>query len=240
MKTLSQLLTGFVFTIVLLLCTNNADAQQRRFRSGVQITPYKTTFIANGKDNVSIRVVAIDPAGAEMKGATNLIRFSLQGDAKISKISPDNSGDTDRKLGDTSAQAHLVNGILWVTLTSGTTIGHIKFEAKSDTLFAGSTEIHEIQPGKPHPVTSAKYTPERVPDKILGADISFLPQLEDRGMKFSDKGVPGDAIEIMKAHGFNYIRLFAHKRILRPCAYRGDGKTDQGSRHEISARFPLQ
>lgn len=43
--------------------------------------------------------------------------------------------------------------------------------------------------------------------KMLGADISFLPQLESRGMKFSDKGVEKDIFEILKDHKFNYIRL---------------------------------
>jgi arabinogalactan endo-1,4-beta-galactosidase len=43
--------------------------------------------------------------------------------------------------------------------------------------------------------------------KMLGADISFLPQLEARGVKFSDKGQEKDAIEILKDHGFNYVRL---------------------------------
>ncbi len=42
--------------------------------------------------------------------------------------------------------------------------------------------------------------------KILGADISFLPQLEARGIKFSDRGHK-DVLQIMKDHGFNYIRL---------------------------------
>jgi len=42
---------------------------------------------------------------------------------------------------------------------------------------------------------------------MIGADISFLPQLEDRGMKFYDKGIQKDAIQILKDHGFNYIRL---------------------------------
>lgn len=42
---------------------------------------------------------------------------------------------------------------------------------------------------------------------MVGADISFLPELETRGMKFSDKGVQKDAIQILKDHGFNYIRL---------------------------------
>ncbi|MBS1533240.1 MAG: glycosyl hydrolase 53 family protein [Bacteroidetes bacterium] len=196
------------FMGLLVSSLNAAHAQSNRMRKGsVQITPYKTTFIANGKDELRIRVVVINAAGDEINGANNLIRFSLKGDAKISKISPDNSSDADRELGDTSAQAHLVNGILWVTLTSGTTIGHLKLDAKSDTLWTGSTEIHEIQPGKPHKVTTAIYTPERVSDKIIGADISFLPELESRGMKFSDKGTPGDPMEIMHAHGFNYIRL---------------------------------
>ncbi len=43
--------------------------------------------------------------------------------------------------------------------------------------------------------------------RILGADISFLPQLEAQGKKFYDKGIQKDAIQILKDHGFNYIRL---------------------------------
>ncbi|HEX6915988.1 MAG TPA: glycosyl hydrolase 53 family protein, partial [Chitinophagaceae bacterium] len=52
------------------------------------------------------------------------------------------------------------------------------------------------------PDTKAKKT-----DRMIGADISFLPELEARGIKFSDKGVQKDAIRILKDHGFNYIRL---------------------------------
>lgn len=55
-------------------------------------------------------------------------------------------------------------------------------------------------------------------DKMLGADISFLPELESKGLKFYDKGLEKDAIEILKDHGFNYIRL----RIFNnPSAYSG-------------------
>jgi arabinogalactan endo-1,4-beta-galactosidase len=42
---------------------------------------------------------------------------------------------------------------------------------------------------------------------ILGADISFLPELEARGMHFYDKGTSRDVIAILKDHGFNYVRL---------------------------------
>ncbi len=43
--------------------------------------------------------------------------------------------------------------------------------------------------------------------KILGADISWLPQFEAEGRKFYDNGKPKDAIAILKKHHFNYIRL---------------------------------
>jgi beta-galactosidase len=42
---------------------------------------------------------------------------------------------------------------------------------------------------------------------MLGADISFLPELEAKGIKFSDNGAEKDAITILKNHGFNYVRL---------------------------------
>ena len=41
----------------------------------------------------------------------------------------------------------------------------------------------------------------------VGADISWLQSQEDYGVRFSDGGVEGDAIEILKDNGFNYIRL---------------------------------
>ncbi|MCL6523049.1 MAG: arabinogalactan endo-1,4-beta-galactosidase [Thermoflavifilum sp.] len=48
--------------------------------------------------------------------------------------------------------------------------------------------------------------------RILGADISFLPQLEDAGMQFSVDGQTADAIDLLHQHGFNFIRLriFVH------------------------------
>lgn len=43
--------------------------------------------------------------------------------------------------------------------------------------------------------------------KILGADISFLPQLEASGKKFYDQGKEMNAIDILRKYKFNYIRL---------------------------------
>ena len=38
----------------------------------------------------------------------------------------------------------------------------------------------------------------------VGADISWLQAQEDHGVVFSDGGVQGDAIEILRDNGFNY------------------------------------
>ena len=43
--------------------------------------------------------------------------------------------------------------------------------------------------------------------KILGADISWLPQFEDEQKLFTDKSQTKDVLSILKDHGFNYIRL---------------------------------
>lgn len=44
-------------------------------------------------------------------------------------------------------------------------------------------------------------------EKIIGADISFLPQLEDQGEKFNLDGKQENAIGILREEGFNWIRL---------------------------------
>ena len=44
-------------------------------------------------------------------------------------------------------------------------------------------------------------------DKIIGADISWLPQYEDQGRKYYEDDKATDAIQILKDKGFNYIRL---------------------------------
>lgn len=42
---------------------------------------------------------------------------------------------------------------------------------------------------------------------IKGMDLSTLAEVESCGGRFSDKGVPGDAMEILKNHGMNLVRL---------------------------------
>jgi beta-galactosidase len=183
--------------------------------TNVVVTPYKTTMLADGKDVSVINISVVDKNGVEVATANNLIRFSLQGDAKIIGVgNGDPSSHEQDKFSDTVAQRHLFNGKCQVIVQSGTTQSLIHFEAKADSVqWNGSTDIAAIQPGTPHPVTKAnnsfsitKFNSTPI-DKMLGADISFLPELEAKGMKFSDNGVEKDAIQILKDHGLNYIRL---------------------------------
>jgi len=44
-------------------------------------------------------------------------------------------------------------------------------------------------------------------DFIMGADVSMLGEIEKNGGKYYDQGTEGDALEILKNHGVNWIRL---------------------------------
>ena len=165
--------------------------------SEIVVTPYKTTVVCGDKARIVLSV--IDKQGNTISNATNPLHLKVAGDAKVIKAD-----------GAEITEGALANGKLTVFLKAGKTKGLIKFEATSEGLYKGETEIQAVQPGKPHPVTMGKPIAGNavIKGKIIGADISFLPELEARGLKFSDKnGKPGDAIEILKANGFNYIRL---------------------------------
>ena len=44
-------------------------------------------------------------------------------------------------------------------------------------------------------------------DYAIGADVSFLGAAEKQGIIFRDNGRPRPALEILKDHGYNWIRL---------------------------------
>ena len=175
----------------------------------VVITPYKTTMLADGKDATVINVTVIDKQGREVPDADNLIIFSLKGDAKIIGVANGNpSSHEPDKVFDNKWQRKLFNGKCQFIVQSGTKEDFIHIEATSDSLFKASTDIATIIPtAKSNTISFDKNLIKKKVDKMLGADISFLPELEAREIKFSDKGIQKDAIEILKDHGFNYVRL---------------------------------
>jgi len=44
-------------------------------------------------------------------------------------------------------------------------------------------------------------------DYAIGADVSFLAEAEQQGIGFKDSGVAKPGLEILKEHGYNWIRL---------------------------------
>ena len=172
--------------------------------SEIQLTPYKTTMLADGKDIAKVEIKIIDTDGKNVANENRTIDFHVKGDAHIISI----SGTAEKTLykSDTMWTAEVLGSCV-LLLQSGKTKSVVKFAAKSKGLWDGSTEIRTVFPSLAHKVTNRKYVPIKVADKIIGADISFLPELEAKGIKFSDNGVEKDVLEILKDHGFNYIRL---------------------------------
>ncbi len=180
----------------------------------IVVTPYKTTILADGKDATVISISVMDREGREVPDADNMIQFNIEGDGKIIGVgNGDPSSHEPDKCADGAWQRSLFNGKCQVIIQSGTKPGMIKFEAKAKGFWTGGTDIQTISAESVAAITiDKKYqlpvsVTKKEVDKMLGADISFLPELEARGMKFSDKGVEKDAIQILKDHGFNYVRL---------------------------------
>ena len=206
----------------------------------VKVTPYKTTIVADGKDAAIINISVVDREGREVPDADNMIQFEIEGPGKIIGVgNGDPSSHEPDKCVDGAWQRSLFNGKCQVIIQSGTTPGMIKFKAKAAGLWDGDTDIQTITPESVAKISfdnkyqlPASVTKKEV-DKMIGADISFLPELEAREMKFSDNGVEKDAIEILKDHGFNYVRLRIFNDPSRDSGYslwktRPDGRSDGG------------
>lgn len=193
--------------------SNNNYAHWYQVPSGKPVklvfASYKTTMIANGTDEALLRISAVDSNGMEIMDASLPFEVSVAGEATIFEMDhsePEIVSKTDSVV---VWKSQLSNGIKELLLKSGTTVDKIKVEVKTDSLWPASHEIHTIPADvvllKPKDVQIIPSP--KIEQEMIGADISFLPQLEYQGMKFYDNGEENDAIEILKNHGFNTIRL---------------------------------
>jgi hypothetical protein len=175
----------------------------------VMLTSYSTTLLANGKDSSLIRIAITDSSMHEIGSATDSIRIYISGDGKLTVPNGKALALRSDTGGEKYVSCRLADGTCYLLLKSGTKPGKIKLEARSGKLWPGSHEIHTL----PADFVMMKPTPDQLPPtnkpigRMIGADISFLPQLENRGETFYQKGKPRDAIELLRDHGFNYIRL---------------------------------
>jgi beta-galactosidase len=186
----------------------NAKVETTSPAAEVVVTPYKTTMLADGKDVTVINISAVDKQGREVPDANMRIDFSVKGVGKIIGVgNGDPSSHEQDKYNDTAAHRNLFNGKCQVIVQSTANAGAIKFEARSVGLWSGGTDIFAVPPVSAINLQNGGNSAKKNIPKMLGADISFLPELEARGIKFSENGVQKDAIQILKSHGINYIRL---------------------------------
>jgi hypothetical protein len=182
----------------------------------VMLTSYSTTLRANGQDRTRLRIAVTDSLGREITSATDSIRIYLTGDGTLT--SPD--GQSLATVPDTGGARYtpvtLVHGVRMLGFRAGTSPDRVKVEARSGTLFPGSHEIHTIPPDVQllTPAAEQLRPTNRPIGRMIGADISFLPQIENGDGRFSqgtrefhENGKKVDAIELLKRHGFNSIRL---------------------------------
>jgi len=224
MKTSSIILTAIAGLACVQCGTDSSRAPDfssvSRVDSGravaVMLTSYSTTLLADGRDWTKLRIAVTDSMGREITSASDSIRLYVSGDGTIT--SPD--GETLLVLTDTAGvqytPARLVDGVCTLAFKAGTSPDRVRVEARSGTLFPGSHEIHTIPADVELMTPTAEQlrpTTKRI-DRMIGADISFLPQIENRagwfsggGGRFFEDGQEVDAIEVLKNHGFNYIRL---------------------------------
>ena len=176
----------------------------------VMLTSYSTTLIANGKDKTNLRIAVTDSLGREITSAQDSIRLYVTGKGTIKT-----SDEKEFTLGtDTTgtqyAKAKLENGIFNLQFIAGNETDKVKVEAKSGTLWPGAHEIHTIPGDIEFKIPTKNQLPKTTKpiDRMIGADISFLPQIEEQWKrKLFENGEEIDAIQLLKNHGINYIRL---------------------------------
>jgi len=154
-------------------------------------------------------VRVVDKSGNDVTTTEAPLQILVKGNGNIVvDKTGGNQKSAIRKTQEGIWEARLINGSCRFNLIAGNTPDKIKIEVRSEGLITASTEIHSITPFKLLSPKKGQLKPSlKTIGKMLGADISFLPQLESHGIQFSDKETQKDAIEIFKDHGFNYIRL---------------------------------
>ena len=104
----------------------------------IVLSPDKETILANGKDGTAINVSFLDSECKEVPDASNVISFTISGDAKIIGVGNGNPSSHEAdKCEDGMWQRSAFNGKCQVIIQAGKTPGKIILEAKSNGLRSG-------------------------------------------------------------------------------------------------------
>jgi len=181
----------------------------------VMLTAYSTTLLANGEAWTKLRIAVTDSASREITSARDSIRIYVTGQGRITSLDGEPLSTLTDTAGVQYTPTQLVSGVAVLAFRAGTSPDRVRVEARSGTLFPGGHEIHTV-PGDVQLLTptAAQLPPTtKAIERMIGADISFLPQIESGAGRFFgsgrffEDGQEVDAIELLKRHGFNAIRL---------------------------------
>ena len=182
----------------------------------VMLTAYSTTLRANGDDWTKLRIAVTDSAGREIRSAGDSIRVYVTGGGTVTALDGERLPTLTDTAGAPYTATQLMDGVSSLAFRAGTSPDRVKVEARSGTLFPGAHEIHtiaaDVELRTPAPAQLRATT--KPIGRMIGADISLLPQIEngagrffEGGGKLYEGGQQVDAIALLKQHGFNYIRL---------------------------------
>lgn len=110
-----------------------AEAEQRTTgaAAAIRLSPSNASLNADGEDAVIVNVAVVDSAGLVVPTADDLIRFSLQGNARIIGVG---NGDPSCHEPDKAEQRSAFNGLCQVIVQAARESGEIVLIAESDGL----------------------------------------------------------------------------------------------------------
>lgn len=189
------------------------SGEENRIREGtpysVMLTAYTSTVLANGRSKVLLRIAVTDSLSREITSVNGIVRIYLMGDAKMLHANGSVAAYQTDTTGKKYFPCSLKNGFAFRTILAGKTPGKLKVEARFKKLWPGSHEIHLIDSNFRMMKPSQVQLPKTVKpiDRMIGADISWLPELENKGIQFTESATKKDAVALLHEHGFNWIRL---------------------------------
>jgi len=219
------LLSALFLTILFSKCQNktektedkhplNCDQIESGTPANVMLTSYSTTVFPG--DTTLLRLALTDQLAREITTAKDSIRFLIDEGAVLLN----NEKKPFYLEKDTSGMQYvdlwLENGVLkaWFVVTNEH-VDKLKIEAqvlnqKEKKIWPGSHEIQVLPSDFENLQPTAEqlaYRTDKKIEKMMGADVSFIPQTEAEGRSFKLKGEEVDPLKLLKESGFNAIRL---------------------------------
>jgi len=117
----------------------------------------------------------------------------------------------------------------WQEIATGSCIGHKAILPIEPTATSKLRLVITKSIAEPRIRTFSAFAPEETTPATsfaIGADISWVQQQEDAGVRFADNGTRIDVLRILNDHGFNWIRLRVFHNPKAEKGYSAEGYCD--------------